>query len=232
MDLTSETILELAPRSVSLLRQQVYDSIVNALLAGKLEPGVRLRESQIARQMGISQAPVREAFRQLEEQGILVSYRNRGTFIISLDENDANELYTLRITLETLAVHLATTVLSEADIKKLDTLSHEIDRATLNAQNFLITQQDIEFHRLIWERSGNNRLFNILQHIQLQVALSMAYINKFYNATTGSNQSHVSHDSIVQSLRNRDTETAEEAMKQHLLAAKKELLKGISNKNV
>ena len=100
--------LKLEPALANSLRQQVYDALVDALLDGRLEPGDRLREYQIAKQMGVSQVPVREAFRQLEEQGILVSYPNRGTFVVSIDENDAHEIYMLRINLESLAVRLAT----------------------------------------------------------------------------------------------------------------------------
>src|SRR5512141_2804217 len=84
-------------RSVALL------SIRRAIVNGVLRPGDRLMEADIAREMGISRGPVREALRQLEQEGLVISYPHRGTFVASLAADEASEIYVMRAVLEGLA---------------------------------------------------------------------------------------------------------------------------------
>src|SRR6478752_4464093 len=74
-----------------------------AIFAGHFGPGERLREEALAKAMGVSRGPIREAFTQLEREGLVVIQRNRGTFVARLKREDAEELYSLRLVLERLA---------------------------------------------------------------------------------------------------------------------------------
>lgn len=99
LDLPSAFDLARAPG----LRDEVVVAIEKAVLVGSVEPGQRLVESEIARQMGISKAPVREALRELERLGLVVSYPRRGTFVAELTPTVASETYSLRAVIESYA---------------------------------------------------------------------------------------------------------------------------------
>ena len=212
----------LAPATAVPLRQLVYDAIVAALLQGRLEPGVRLSEAHIARQMGISKAPVREAFRQLEEQRLLVSFPNRGTFVRAFQEDDVHEVYSLRIALEGLAIRLAASRLTADDVRALAELSREQDDASREGRRSDLTAEDLEFHRLIWRVASHTRLFDILQSIQLQTALAMTTFNRLAKDFSGAAHSH---QAIIEALQRGNGIAAEEAMRCHLQASCDELIR-------
>ena len=90
------------------LREAALAAIRQAISRGDLKPGQRLVESDVAEQMGISRAPVREALRQLETEGLVVSEPHRGTFVAEVSATDLWEIYTLRAAIERLAVRLVT----------------------------------------------------------------------------------------------------------------------------
>src|ERR671932_592147 len=77
-----------------LLRDDVRQHLREAILRGRLKPGQRIVESRLARELGVSQAPVREALRELEQMGLVVNHTRRGTFVRELSPHDAWEMYT------------------------------------------------------------------------------------------------------------------------------------------
>src|SRR5438132_9969938 len=108
-----------APAVHQTLFSHVYDALRRAIVTGVLQPGQRVNEAEVARQMHISRGPVREAIRLLEQAGLLVSIPRRGTVVVTLSAEDVEEVYTLRADLETRAIRRATTRLSEADLADL-----------------------------------------------------------------------------------------------------------------
>ena len=107
MDLAVESTALFAPAVKRALHNEVYDALRQAVSSGALGRGQRVNEAEIARQMQISRAPVREAIRQLEHEGLLVSVPRRGTFVVALSRDDVEEAYTLRADLEARAVRRA-----------------------------------------------------------------------------------------------------------------------------
>src|SRR3954452_3545419 len=93
-----------APAVQQALHTQVYEALRRAVVSGSLGPGQRVNEAEVARQMQISRAPVREAIRQLERDGLLVSVPRRGTIVASLSSSDVEETFTLRADLEARAI--------------------------------------------------------------------------------------------------------------------------------
>src|ERR1700729_3291358 len=103
-----------APGSVAVaasapptLRSHLVRMLRHDILAGKYRPGDRLNESQIARELNISRIPVREALSQLHEQGLVMNKERRGMFVTHLGEDEVQQINSLRIVLETEALHLA-----------------------------------------------------------------------------------------------------------------------------
>src|ERR1700712_576510 len=118
-----------------------------AILHGYFGPGERLREEALAKSMGVSRGPIREAFTQLEREGLVVIQRNRGTFVARLKREDAEELYSLRLVLEHLAVARAIQHATPEQFAAMQQIVDTMDTYTARG----ITEQeaaelDVQFH--------------------------------------------------------------------------------------
>src|SRR4051812_44380912 len=98
------------------LREDVRDALVQAILRGEFEPGERIVETRVARQLGVSQGTVREALREIEQLGMIVSIPNRGVLVRSLTRADVLEMYEMRALLEGFAARRAAAMLTDADL--------------------------------------------------------------------------------------------------------------------
>lgn len=137
------------------LRELVHASIRDAILKGNLRPGERIVESRVAKSMGVSQAPVREAIRELEQAGLVVSYPNRGAFVRELTPKDLREIYSLRAVLERFAVELAAPEFTERDHKRIESLVQEMIRHAEAGDTEAFVEADFAFHAYICEKSGH-----------------------------------------------------------------------------
>jgi DNA-binding GntR family transcriptional regulator len=141
------------------LRGQAYDILKRQLLSGELRPGERVNEVVMASRLGISRGPLREAIRNLEQEGLLIAAPHRGTFVRRLTEEEAAELQEVRLALETAAAcrlaqrwSPATKVLLEERLDRLRGL--HLDNSTLAER----MSADLAFHEAICEASGNETL--------------------------------------------------------------------------
>lgn len=121
------------------LKMVALKQIKEALQSGKLKPGDRIVEAELAREMGISRFPIREAISSLEKEGLVVTLPFKGTYVSQFDEEDLEELYTLRSALEELAVRLLVQKISSKEIKKLDSVLKAMEQATHKRKVVLIS---------------------------------------------------------------------------------------------
>src|ERR671937_1367220 len=110
------------------LRADVREAIVNALLGGEFAPGDRIVETRVAKQLGVSQSTVREALREIEQLGMVVSVPNRGVLVRPLTRRDVLEMYDMRALLEGFAARRAVDLLTEADLAALSGMVDEMIR--------------------------------------------------------------------------------------------------------
>jgi DNA-binding GntR family transcriptional regulator len=136
----------------------VVDLVRDAIISGVLIPGERLTESTIARQMNVSRAPLREALRQLEEEGLVIRIPNRGCFVVDLSEQDIREIFSLRATLECTAIEWATANLTASDIASLRENIQQCRQAIQNGDPDWLTRLDMQFHELLCTRANHRRL--------------------------------------------------------------------------
>src|SRR5689334_4432403 len=94
-------------KNAETLKDRAVELLTDAILNGRIKPGERLNESQLAREFHVSRAPVREALQQLQEQSLIVNVPRRGMFVVSLEEEDIQKINSLRIVLESEALRLA-----------------------------------------------------------------------------------------------------------------------------
>lgn len=152
----------LAPIKSASLRTMVVDSVREAIFSGKLPPGTPLRAFLLARDLGVSQATVREALLQLEHKGLVTTEPGVGIIVTKLSGKELRERVSLRILLESVAASEAVANMGPADFAELDRRLAEICRCAELRLVFEAAQADLEFHRYIWQKSGNGSLYKML----------------------------------------------------------------------
>jgi DNA-binding GntR family transcriptional regulator len=207
MDLTDIA----APFTTPTLRQNIASLLLEAILSGKLRPGERLNESELARQLVVSRAPIREALRQMEEQGLVVNHPRRGMFVVSLSEADLQKINSLRLVLEAEALRLCRQGATAEAKRKLEQMAVKLERAQPAAME--AARMDFEFHRLLWSNSGNEYLERTLAGLAAPL-FAYAAITK-----TGAEKTRLildSHRPLVDYVTGNSDCSAEQVMYDHL----------------
>src|SRR5579883_2765506 len=219
--LTSQPVF-FAPPPQRALRNDVYDALRRALVQGALKPGQRINEAEIARQMQISRAPIREALRQLEQEGLLVSRPRRGTFVVSLSRADVEEVYTLRADLECRAIRRAMEHLTPALCATLQGLVEDMEAAGRAANVPRLLEADIAFHRAIVEAAGWPRLRRIWDGLHPQTLT-------IYTITTLTDWQPVDHAGrhrpVLEAIMAGDPEGAARAIQEHILGVCEQVMR-------
>jgi DNA-binding GntR family transcriptional regulator len=186
-----------------------------AILHGYFGPGERLREEALAKTMGVSRGPIREAFSQLEREGLVVIQRNRGTFVARLTREDAEEIYSLRRVLERLAVQRA---IQHATPGQLDAMQQVIGTMAASTERGITEQEaaelDVQFHELLYQASNHTRLYDCWLNLRRQIhilLLSRNVADADYRVITVS-----AHQVVLDALRERDEERAIALIEDHL----------------
>ena len=144
----------MATISRTVLREQVKDVLLQRIVSGELQPGDRLVETRIAQELGTSQAPVREALRDLELLRLVESEPFRGSRVRVIDEQEMIDVFPVRASLEELAARLAAEKL-EGDVTALEVELEAMRDAVKRGDTNALAQHDIAFHQLIVEAAGN-----------------------------------------------------------------------------
>ncbi|HWB83894.1 MAG TPA: GntR family transcriptional regulator [Bryobacteraceae bacterium] len=151
-----------APLQRIVLKDRVSELIKEAILSGKLESGDRIVEMKLANDLGVGTTAVREALFELEAQGFVTRVTNKGTFVTQLSAEDVAQILRVRHELEGLAVEILERCATAADLETLQKLIDEM-RAAANAGNFQgFYRVDLEFHRTLWNLTGNRFLAKAL----------------------------------------------------------------------
>ena len=194
------------------LKDRTVEVLVDAILSGKIRPGERLNESQLARDLRVSRAPVREALQQLQEQSLIVNIPRRGMFVVSLDEEDIQKINSLRIVLEAEALRLVRRHLTPQREKKLEQLLTTMENME-PAPTKLSMRVDFEFHRTIWGYSGNEYLEKTLASL---TAPLFAHSVRTLLRAEKLRMVLDSHRPLFEFICGRSEETAEQIMVAHL----------------
>ncbi|MFB9689958.1 GntR family transcriptional regulator [Amycolatopsis plumensis] len=147
-------------------RQRVREELRERILTGRLRPGDRLVERELAEDLGVSRVPVREAIRSLEAEGFLVVQSPRRVVVRQLARVDVEELFDVREALEGLAAGLAATRAGAAELKRLERVLADAARATARGDAARITVLNSRFHDEIVAIAGNALLSTMLQPLE------------------------------------------------------------------
>jgi DNA-binding GntR family transcriptional regulator len=200
-----------------VLRDQVKTILLERILSGDYAPGDRLVETRIAQELGTSQAPVREALRELELLRFLESAPFRGTWVREVSDAELIEVFPIRAALEEVAAREAARRL-DGDVTALEA---EVE-AMANAPDVLTqVEHDTRFHQLIVEASGNQRLIEIWSTLQVEARTTITALATGLTAAEAADL----HRPILEALRRRNPKQAEKAIRSHVEMFGKRLVK-------
>jgi DNA-binding GntR family transcriptional regulator len=199
----------------SPLSDQIKDRLLQQILAGEYPPGSRIVETRIARELGTSQAPVREAIRDLEGLGVLEISAFRGARVRHPTKAELLEAYGIRAELESLGARLAVPHISDGDFDELEGYVMEMQRAADAGDPHAEAVADVAFHARVIEISGNNTLQRVWTYLE---PLSRTYISL---VSPGVNVRHAAdlHIPILAALRDHDPDLATTAYHLHFDSA-------------
>lgn len=197
--------------SRSVLSDQVKDRLLQDILTGHYAPGSRIIETRVAREFGISQAPVREALRDLEALGIVEIAAFRGARVRRPTANELLEAYGVRAVLESLGARLAVPRISNEDLDELEGLIGEMERTARVGDTHAEAAADARFHRRIIEIAGNATLERLWRSLE---PFSRTYITMIVPGVDLRRFPPL-HPPILAALRQRDGDLAAEALQRH-----------------
>lgn len=202
-----ESLVDLAKRHIQLW-----------IIKGEYQPGERLKEEEISARLDISRPPIREAFKFLEAEGLVVRKPRRGVFVTEMTDKDVWEAYTLKATLYEMATELALDKMTEGQIAELESIVKKMEVCVAVEPVNLLRYQEHhqEFHDKIMRISGNDRLKKFSASIHLQVC-RFSYKSLQNNSHLISSLRY--HRHIVNALKERNKPLACKLMKDHVLEA-------------
>lgn len=194
------------------MREEIREYLIAAILKGEISPGAKIVETRLANQFGVSQAPVREALRDLEMLGFIVSSPFRGTQVRRINNRELADIYPIRAAVEALAARAAATQIDEPTLARLESLLGLMCDAAARGDMRAEVDADIAFHHTIVVASGNRTLMQFWEMMRLETTtfLTLAVTQRPLEELAGR------HRSVLAALQARDPEQAAEAMRRHI----------------
>ena len=195
----------------------VAERIREAILGGMLEPGERLKEEQLARELGTSRTPVREALLVLQSEGLVVAAPNRGATVRLYTRAELEEMYDLRALLESHAAGRAAERIDEAGLGRLRESCERFASLVTGSDVRALVEENAVFHATILSAAESERLSQMVTDI---VALPLVYRSYVWYSPEQAQASYDCHSRLVEALERRDRRAAEEVMRDHVIAAR------------
>lgn len=200
------SILTRTDETIRRLRRDILD--------GGSPPGTLLAEASVARQLGVSRVPVREALFALEREGLVEFSATGRAYVRDLGSKDLEELYLLRLALEPLAARLATPQL-QRDATALEQNIHATETAASLQE---LTGLDLDFHQIILEASGHQRLLRLWRSLRSELELWLARLHRTHELQTQDTRHATaeSHRELLNAFLSQSPETVERLMRVHI----------------
>lgn len=201
-----------------VLSEQIKGELLDDILSGKYEPGDRLVESQIARELGVSQSPVREALRDLVAMRFVEVLPFKGARVRRVEAREISEIYPVRAALEELAGQLAAPTFG-GRIDELEDVVAKMEAAAKIADVRNMAAHDVEFHRIIIDATGNGVLIETWNSMMIE-ARTFVTAKNLLEFTSEFKSIPDAHRPIIEALKSGDPERCGQAMREHVEAFK------------
>jgi DNA-binding GntR family transcriptional regulator len=200
-------------KSLTFLTEQVYEIIKEAILNLRLEPGERLIESKLAKELGTSTTPVRAALARLKHDNLIDIIPYRGAYVSKINRKDIDDIFQIRTVLETAAIRKYASNMSQKDLEQGEALIEAMRQAYEDRDMQGYIQPSRDFHFLFIKKYGNQRMIDILRKFEQNLERMRVIAVKDWgnvNALIGD------YENMLDALRARDADKAAKALKFHL----------------
>jgi DNA-binding GntR family transcriptional regulator len=207
------------------LRDQTYDIIKNMIILREIEPGKKINEEHIAKEIQVSRTPIREALCRLENEGIVTIIPRRGAFVSDLTENNVREILLIREVLEGLVVRLAVENMDSKTLQKLRKAIEKVSSIPQKDRDLInYTRSEVDFHSILLNASNNQMLKNMMEmvnaHLQI-IRLRTVVIPERAQKTV------TEHQQILKAIEKGDADSAEDLMRKHVRSVREVALRNI-----
>lgn len=204
----------------------IANQLRSAILQGQYKSHEPLRQDKIAADFGVSKVPIREALVQLKSEGLVTFKTNRGAFVSSLSPKEVDEIYTMRIALESIALERALPHLTKVDLVQADGILNMID---VEENPALWGQHNWAFHACLYRAGKMPLLLNTIERLHVNVGRYLVlYLSGMEYQTTSQDE----HRAILAACRHQDAEVATAQLAIHLQAASTKLMDHLSSINI
>ena len=199
-----------------VFREEIRTAIRDAIFSGKLKPGDRIIETHWAKEMGVSQGPVREAIRDLEAQGLVETVPFKGSRVRSLTEKDVRDNYSVRICLESKSIRDAITMLTDDQLTaltdRLKEILKDMDACAKRGDLLNFTECDTAFHRAIIDATENQVLLRLWEQCNMRNWFAVSALTNVESLQ----QLQSEHQHICQAICAKNMEEATTTLEHHL----------------
>ncbi len=208
----------------NVLADQVRDYLLRGVFSGQFPPDSRIVETHVARDMGTSQAPVREALRALEALGVVDIRPFKGARVRRPSPEELLEAYEVRATLETLGARLGVPRMTVGDLAEITELHDALQSAAAQGDRHVVAERDAAFHARMLQLSGNSMLSRVWRSLE---PVSRTYITLVAPNADPAWTAGL-HPPILAALRKRDPAAVEAALVRHFEEASRRMISGLT----
>jgi DNA-binding GntR family transcriptional regulator len=193
--------------------RQVVEALRNAIITGRYEPGERLVEAALSEELGTSRGPVREALRQLEHEGLVMSFPYRGAVVLGVSDEEVQEvLIPIRLTLERFSFSKALEVMTDADVAELAKQVWVMDEAAKAGDLLRSVEADLAFHEIVITASGHTHTAQVWRSIWPRIR---AYFFR-YGRRRDLREIAEEHRELLEAVQSRDPALVLDVLERHI----------------
>ena len=211
--------------TIALLQSSSLPSLVQAelermIVSGELQPGAKLTEMTLAARLGVSRGPLREAFRMLEEAGLVRTEKNRGVFVRDVPLDEAVEIFDLRAAMDELVGRQLAQHITPAQLKEVRAMVDAMERAVKAADLRNYHLLNLQFHDRLVDMAGNRKLTalyrKLIKELSLFRRMNLAHLAEGGQLPLSAGE----HRAIVKAIASGDAQAAGRAMFDHVMESK------------
>ena len=204
------------------LRGRVFQKLREDILSGKYREHEELKEVAIGEELGVSRTPVREAFRQLELEGLIQIVPNRGAYVTGITAKDVKDIYMIRSLLEGLCARLATEKITNEQLEEMEENIYLADFHASKGHMDQMAELDNRFHDILYEACDSKMLEHTLRDYHQYV---LRVRQKTLSTNTRGRASNDEHRQIMEAIKEKDADRAEQLANGHILNAYENMVK-------
>jgi phosphonate utilization transcriptional regulator len=219
------------PSPLDIVQQHSLASLVlreleRRILGGELACGAKLNEADLAAELGVSRGPIREAFRALEQSGLVRTEKNRGVFVRQVSIEEADEIYEVRAALEGMIGRLAARRIRPEQVRRIRAVVKKMHVASKTRDAAAYYPLNVEFHELLAEAAGNRTLAANYRRVVNE--LNLYRRETIERSAENIPASTRDHESIVEAVAKGDELLAERLLHEHVITSRERLHKALA----